>query len=116
MTSTFRRLAVLAGLLLSAGAAHAADLNVVSSGGVAAALKVLAPAYEKQSGDKVTLGWGPSMGETHDAVPARLARGEKLDVVVMVGYALGDLIKQGKVDPASRVDLAQSGIGVVVGG
>lgn len=114
MTSTFRRLAVLAGLLLSAGAAHAADLSVVSSGGFAAALKVLAPAYEKQSGDKVTLGWGPSMGETHDAVPARLARGEKLDVVVMVGYALGDLIKQGKVDPASRVDLAQSGIGVVV--
>ncbi len=32
----------------------------------------------------------------------------------MVGYALGDLVKQGKVVADSRVDLAESGIGVVV--
>jgi len=60
------------------------------------------------------IGWGPSMGDTPDAVPARLKRGEKIDVVIMVGYALGDLIKDGKVVPGSRVDLARSGIGVVV--
>jgi molybdate transport system substrate-binding protein len=54
------------------------------------------------------------MGTTHDAVPVRLARGEKIDVVIMVGYALEALIKQGKVLGDSRVDLARSGIGVVV--
>jgi molybdate transport system substrate-binding protein len=54
------------------------------------------------------------MGTTKDAVPVRLARGEAIDVVIMVGYALGDLIKQGKVLADSRVDLARSGIGVVV--
>src|SRR5450631_3050552 len=32
----------------------------------------------------------------------------------MVGYALGELIKQGKVDAASRVDLADSRIGMAV--
>ena len=32
----------------------------------------------------------------------------------MVGYALDELIKQGKVDPASRVELADSRIGMVV--
>ena len=32
----------------------------------------------------------------------------------MVGYALDELIKQGKVDPASRVELADSRIGLVV--
>jgi molybdate transport system substrate-binding protein len=32
----------------------------------------------------------------------------------MVGYALDDLIKQGKVVADSRVDVARSGIGIVV--
>jgi molybdate transport system substrate-binding protein len=54
------------------------------------------------------------MGETHDAVPARLKRGEPLDVLIMVGYALDQLAREGKVIPGSRVDLAQSGIGVAV--
>ncbi len=44
----------------------------------------------------------------------RLARGEPADVVIMVGFALDELIKQGKVDPASRVELADSRIGMVV--
>jgi molybdate transport system substrate-binding protein len=43
-----------------------------------------------------------------------LKRGENIDVVIMVGYALGDLVKEGKVVGDSRVDLARSGIGVVV--
>ncbi|RML76007.1 ABC transporter, periplasmic substrate-binding protein, partial [Pseudomonas syringae pv. maculicola] len=57
---------------------------------------------------------GPSMGKAPEAIPNRLARGEHADVVIMVGYALDDLIKQGKVDPASRVELADSRIGMVV--
>ena len=43
------------------------------------------------------------MGETENAVPQRLARGEPIDVLIMVGYALDDLAKQGKVEPDSRV-------------
>jgi molybdate transport system substrate-binding protein len=54
------------------------------------------------------------MGDTSQTMPARLARGEPLDAVIMVGYALGHLIQQGKVLAESRVDLARSGIGVVV--
>jgi molybdate transport system substrate-binding protein len=54
------------------------------------------------------------MGDTADAVPQRLKRGEKIDVVIMVGYSLGALIDQGKVAAGSRVDLARSGIGIVV--
>jgi molybdate transport system substrate-binding protein len=100
--------------LMTAARSGAAELHVVSSGGFAAAYKVLAPDYEQKSGDKLVVGWGPSMGDTPDTVPARLKRGEKLDVVIMVGYALGDLIKDGKVIGGSRLDLARSGIGVVV--
>ena len=107
-------LAVLCGLLAFAPAARAEELRVVSSGGFAAALKALAPAFEQQSGDRLDLEWGPSMGGTADAVPQRLKRGEKIDAAIMVGYALGTLIDQGKVAAGSRVDLARSGIGIVV--
>ena len=114
MNTLMRRFAVLCGFLLLMQAAQAAELHVVSSGGFAAAYKALAPAFEKKTGNTLIVGWGPSMGDTPDAVPARLKRGEKIDVVIMVGYALGDLIKDGKVTAGSRVDLARSGIGVVV--
>jgi molybdate transport system substrate-binding protein len=116
MKTLLRRSVILCGVLplLMAIAAHAGELRVVSSGGFAAACKTLAPIFERNTGDQLIIEWGPSMGDTPDAVPARLKRGEKIDVVIMVGYALGDLIKQGRVVAESRVDLAQSGIGVVV--
>jgi len=101
-------------LVLVSAAANATQLTVVSSGGFAAALKLLVPAYTQQSGDVVALAWGPSMGDTPNTVPARLARGETIDVVIMVGYALDDLAKQGKVTAASKVALARSGIGLAV--
>jgi molybdate transport system substrate-binding protein len=109
----FLALTMACGIALSS-AAHATDLIVVSSGGVSAAYKELAPGFEKATGDKLITGWGPSMGTTHDAVPMRIQRGEKIDVVIMVGYALGQLIDQGKVLPDSRIDLARSRIGAAV--
>jgi molybdate transport system substrate-binding protein len=54
------------------------------------------------------------MGTTVNAIPIRLERGEAADVVIMVGYALGDLIQQGKVIADSRVDLVKSLIGIAV--
>ncbi len=108
------RAAALCGFLLLIATARAGELHIGSSGGFAAAYKALAPLYEQKTGDTLVISRGPSMGETPQALPARLARGEPLDAVIMVGYALGDLIKQGQVVADSRVDLARSGIGVVV--
>ncbi len=104
----------LVGILFLAGAVQAAEIRVVSSGGFAAAYRALAPEFERATGNTLVTEWGPSMGNTANAVPARLRRGEPIDVVIMVGYALDDLIKQGKLLADSRVDLARSGIGVVV--
>ncbi|WP_338490033.1 substrate-binding domain-containing protein [Pseudomonas trivialis] len=106
----------LTALALSALAltAQAEQLKVMTSGGFTAAYKLLGPQYAKQSGDTLDTILGPSMGKAPEAIPNRLARGEHADVVIMVGYALDDLIKQGKVDPASRVELADSRIGLVV--
>jgi molybdate transport system substrate-binding protein len=105
---------VAAGLLLAAGAAHAAEIRVVSSGGLSAAFRELAPQFERATGNKLLIGWGPSMGTTEDAIPTRFKRGEPMDVLIMVGSALGDLVKEGKVAADSRVDLARSEIGAVV--
>lgn len=105
--------AIVATALLST-AAGAQELTVMTSGGFTAAFDRLAPRYTKQTGVKVTTLLGPSMGETPQAIPNRLARGEHADVVIMVGSALQKLIDAGVVDPASRVELADSRIGMVV--
>jgi molybdate transport system substrate-binding protein len=100
--------------LLLATAATAAEVRVMISGGLTAAYNALVPEFERATGHKVLTGYGPSMGTTVNAIPIRLERGEPADVLIMVGYALGDLIKQGKVVAASRVDLVKSPIGIAV--
>src|SRR5690349_22976056 len=94
----------------TAGIAHATDVHVVSSGGFAQAYKDLSGPYERASGDKLVSEWGPSMGATKHAIPARLARGEHIDVVIMVGDALDKLMAEGKLEPGSKVILANSPI------
>jgi molybdate transport system substrate-binding protein len=95
-------------------ASQAVELHVMSSGGFTAAYKILGPKFSAQTGDTLDTALGPSMGHAPEAIPNRLARGEPADVVIMVGYALDDLIKQGRVAPASRVELADSRIGMSV--
>jgi len=100
--------------LTFAGAASAAEIKVMISGGLTAAYKELVPRFEHATENKVVTASGPSMGTTYNAIPVRLARGESADVLIMVGYALGDLAKAGKVDAATRVDIARSPIGMAV--
>ena len=106
-------LGILSASLLS-GAACAAEVRVMISGGLTAAYKVLVPEFERATGHKVLTAYGPSMGTTTNAIPVRLERGEPADVLIMVGYALDNLAKEGKVIPDSRVELVKSPIGVAV--
>lgn len=93
---------------------QAAEVKVMTSGGFTAAYEQLAPQWAQVSGNTLHTELGPSMGQAPQAIPNRLARGEPADVVIMVGYALDELIKQGKVRAGSRVELADSRIGVAV--
>jgi molybdate transport system substrate-binding protein len=104
----------IAGALLLAGSASAAEVRVMISGGMTAAYQALVPEFERQTGNKVLTAFGPSLGTTVNAIPVRLERGEAADVLIMVGYALGDLAKQGKVMAGSSVDLVKSPIGIAV--
>src|SRR3954468_19536170 len=105
---------VLAACLSLAGGASAAEIKVMISGGFSAAYEKLVPEFERASGHKVVTERGPSMGETPQAIPNRLARGEVADVVIMVGYALDNLIKVGQVAPGGRAELAWSPIAMAV--
>src|SRR6202167_5648936 len=104
----------IAAALLLAGSAGADEVRVMISGGLTAAYQALVPEFERFTGNKVITAYGPSMGTTANAIPVRLERGEPADVLILVGYALGDLIKQGKVVADSRVDLVKSPIGIAV--
>src|ERR1700723_3487816 len=104
----------VAATLLLTGAVEAAEVRVMISGGLTAAYNALVPEFERQTGNKVITAYGPSMGTTINAIPVRLGRGEPADGLIMVGYALDDLAKQGKVIPDSRVELVKSPIGVSV--
>jgi molybdate transport system substrate-binding protein len=103
---------VVVGLLPAA--ARADDLRVMNSGGFTAAYKALGPGFEQATGQTLVTAWGPSMGASPEAIPNRLARGEQADVLIMVGEALDGLAQKGLLDPASRVVLAESRIGMVV--
>ena len=114
--SAFFRASALAfiSLLWLVTTATAAEVRVMISGGLTAAYNALVPEFERATGHKVITAYGPSMGTTVNAIPIRLERGEPADVLIMVGYALDSLAKQGKVVADSRVDLVKSGIGVAV--
>jgi molybdate transport system substrate-binding protein len=98
---------VAAGFFLFTPGAGAAEITVMISGGYAPAFDELVPQFEHATGDKVVTVYGPSMGETPQAIPNRLARGEPADVLIGVGYAVQKLIDDGKAVAGSRTDLAQ---------
>lgn len=107
-------LAIVSSVLLFCSSAQAEQISVMISGGFAAAYETLAPKFEKATSNTLSTVRGPSMGDSPEAIPNRLQRGEQADVVIMVGYALDGLIKQGTIVPDSRRDLADSRIGMVV--
>jgi molybdate transport system substrate-binding protein len=101
-------------LLLAARAANAADVHVMISSGFYGAYSELAPAFERATGNHLITTRGPSMGDSPEAIPARLSRGESADVVILDGGAAGELGKRGLVQADSKVELARSLIGMVV--
>jgi len=111
-----RRSVVLAGVLslALAGAAAAAEIRVMSSGGFTAAYRTLIAEFERRSGHTLVSSYGASMGDAPDAIPQRLARGEPADVVLLAASGLDSLVRQGRAVEGSRVDLAESRIGFAV--
>ena len=103
-----------AAALLLAGSASAADVHVMISAGFYSVYAELGPAFERASGHRMVTTRGPSMGDSPESIPTRLARGEIADVVILDGGAAEELGKRGMVRADSKVELARSQVGMVV--
>jgi molybdate transport system substrate-binding protein len=114
-SSLARLLSVIGMAALSmAGRASAADVRVMVSAGFYGVYSELGPAFERISGHHLVTTRGPSMGDSPEAIPARLARGEAADVVILDGSAADELAKRDLVRADSKIELARSLIGMVV--
>jgi molybdate transport system substrate-binding protein len=101
-------------ILPMTSAASAADVHVMISAGFYGVYEQLAPAFERTSGHRLVTARGPSIGDSPEAIPTRLARGEAADVVIIDGKAVDELAKRGLVRADSKTNLARSLIGMVV--
>jgi molybdate transport system substrate-binding protein len=111
-----RRIAALvaAAALFACGGACAAEVRVMISAGFFSVYSGLAPVFERATGHKLVTTRGPSIGDSPEAIPARLARGEGADVVILDGTAADALAARGLVLADSKVQLARSLVGMVV--
>lgn len=100
--------------LLMVGDASAADVRVMISAGFYGVYSELGPAFERASGHHLVTTRGPSMGDSPEAIPARLARGEAADVVILDAGAADELGRRGLLRADSKIELARSLIGMVV--
>jgi molybdate transport system substrate-binding protein len=101
-------LSLVAATALTFGtAAHAAEINVLSTNALKTVLEDLGPKFEQSSGHKLAITWG-----TAAQLKVQIEKGAAFDVAVITDAGADDLIKQGKL--ASRTALARSGIAVAV--
>lgn len=91
-----------------------AQMKVIISGGFSGAYERLLPEFEKASGVKVTTGSGSSQGSGPHTIAAKLAAGEKFDVVILSREGLDGLIAANRIAPDTDADLATVGVGVGV--
>jgi len=95
--------------VMLSGIANASEIKVIGSPGTRAPYTLLVPGFEKATGHKVTTTWGGV-----NAVAKRVADGEVADVVMLPVAQIDDLIRQGKLIPETRVNVASSGVGVAI--
>lgn len=100
--------------LLCAGASRADDVKILTTGILKGAFTPIAAEFERQTGHKVAMSWGPSSGNSPEASPVRVRSGEALDVLIMVDAGMDDLVRTGHFVPQYHRNVAVSGIGVAV--
>jgi molybdate transport system substrate-binding protein len=104
-------LCLLLGLpLASVGEAAAANVKFITTAAFRSIALDVIPAFEKQSGHKVTLSI-----DTTGGIMQRIRTGEAFDVVVTTQEAVDQLVDLAKLAGDSTVPLVRVGIGVAVG-
>ena len=90
-------------------AASAGEIRVISSVGMKAVLEAIPPEFERTTGHTLALTFGTSV-----PLKRQIDAGETFDVVVLTPSLVEDLGKEGKVAPATKADIAKSGLGMAI--
>ncbi len=85
----------------------AAQVRVVASNGVKAAMEELRPQCERATAEAVRIEYATSA-----SLAQRIAAGEAFDVAILTSELIDALTKSGKISPSAKAKLGQSGIGV----
>jgi molybdate transport system substrate-binding protein len=85
------------------------EVTVLSTTAMKTAFEELGPAFERETGYRLKLTFGPSL-----QLEKRLAEGESADVAIVTNAGAQDLIARGRGRAGSLADLARSYIGVCV--
>jgi len=93
--------------VLAAFPVSAAEIKVLASNGVKAALEELAPAFERDTGNKLVISFGLAA-----ALKRQIEAGEAFDVAILPTAGIDDLVKQDKIDGDARAAIARSGVGI----
>ncbi|HWF94638.1 MAG TPA: molybdate ABC transporter substrate-binding protein [Xanthobacteraceae bacterium] len=104
-------IAIAAGLsilaLLGAGAADAAEIKVMISNALKSTMEELTPEFEKGSGNKLAITFGAAA-----ELKASIEKGTPIDLAILTTATADDLVKEGKLIAAGRVDIARAGAGL----
>lgn len=95
--------------LLLSQPVKAAEVRMLAAGAVKEIFLELLPQFESTSGHKVTPTWTGSAD-----IRKRIEAGEAFDLVVVGVRDIDAFVKNGKIVPGSRVDIAATGVGAAV--
>ena len=82
-------------------------LRLLVSNGMKGSMEELQPQCEKAVGRSVAIQFGSTA-----SLKKRIEMGEAFDVTIITTEAIGDLIKQGRLASASRMDVGRSELGI----
>ena len=101
---------LIAMLALAVGTtAQAAEIRVLLSGAIRAAMMDIKPLFEQATEHKLIIN-----SDTSGRITKRIADGEETDLLIVSSGGIEDLIKQGKIAAGSKAEIARSGLGAVV--
>jgi molybdate transport system substrate-binding protein len=97
----------LAGTLASAS--DPADLRLLSAASMQTVFKEILGDFERRSGYKVELRYS-----TMGAITDRVTNGEQADLVISSPGSISALVSRGLIDASSEVQIAKTGVGIVI--
>jgi molybdate transport system substrate-binding protein len=99
----------VAALLMQGVSVSAAEIKILSAGGIRPLLQDLIPLFERASGHKIAITFvgGP-------AVKQQIEGGAAFDLAISNANVIDELAKAGKIAAATRTELGRAGVGVGV--